>query len=41
VSVSALYRVTQHWSTRVTWNRVVTRYNRDADVIRAGIGYRF
>jgi hypothetical protein len=24
-----------------TGNRVVTRYNRDADVILAGIGYRF
>ena len=41
VSISASYRVTQHWSARVTWNRVVTRYSRDTDVILAGIGYRF
>jgi hypothetical protein len=41
VSVSASYRVTQHWSARVMWNRVVTRYSRDTDVILGGIGYRF
>jgi hypothetical protein len=41
VSISASYRVTQHWSARVIWNRVVTRYSRDTDVILAGIGYRF
>jgi hypothetical protein len=41
VSVSASYRVTQHWSARVTWNRVMTRYSRDTDVILGGIGYRF
>lgn len=41
VSVSASYRVTQHWAARVTWNRVVTRYSRDTDVILGGIGYRF
>jgi hypothetical protein len=41
VSVSASYRVTQHWSARVTWNRVVTRYSRDTDVIQGGVGYRF
>ncbi|WP_322104315.1 hypothetical protein [Paraburkholderia sp. J41] len=41
VSVSASYRLTQHWAARVTWNRVVTRYSRDTDVILGGIGYRF
>jgi hypothetical protein len=25
----------------VTWNRVVTRYSHDTDVILCGIGYRF
>ncbi len=24
-----------------TWNRMVTRYDRDADIIEAGIGMRF
>ena len=41
ISVSASYRLTQHWAARVTWNRVVTRYSRDTDVILGGIGYRF
>jgi hypothetical protein len=41
VSMSASYRLGQHWTTRVTWNRIVTRYNRDTDVILAGVGYRF
>lgn len=41
VSVSASYRFTPHWAARVTWNRVMTRYSRDTDVILGGIGYRF
>jgi hypothetical protein len=41
VSMSASYRVTQHWSARLTWNRVMTRYSRDTDVILAGVGCRF
>jgi hypothetical protein len=41
VSMSASYRITPRWSARVTWNRVMTRYSRDTDVILGGIGYRF
>lgn len=41
VSMSASYRLGKYWLTRLTWNRVVTRYDRDADVIEAGIGVRF
>lgn len=41
VSLSASYRLTQHWSARVTWDRVVTRYSRDTDVLLGGVGYRF
>jgi hypothetical protein len=41
VSLSASFRMTDHWSARVTWNRVVTRYSRDTDVLLGGIGYRF
>lgn len=41
VSMSASYRISRRWLTRITWNRVVTRYNRDTDVIQAGVGYRF
>ncbi|MFC0690604.1 hypothetical protein [Paraburkholderia humisilvae] len=41
VSLSASYRLSKHWLTRITWNRVVTRTSLDADMIQAGIGYRF
>ncbi|RKT13880.1 hypothetical protein B0G69_7091 [Paraburkholderia sp. RAU2J] len=41
MSMSASYRMTPHWSARVSWNRVMTRYSRDTDVILAGVGYRF
>ncbi|RKP49724.1 hypothetical protein [Pararobbsia silviterrae] len=41
VSISGTYRWTDHWDTRITWNRVVTHYNADTDVIVAGIGYRW
>lgn len=41
ISISGSYRFTDHWAARLTWNRVLTRYDRDTDVILAGIGYRF
>ncbi|WP_158940879.1 hypothetical protein [Burkholderia sp. S171] len=41
VSVSGSYRLTSHWAARVTWNRVVTRYSRDTDVLLGGVSYRF
>ncbi|ACR30162.1 Hypothetical protein bglu_1g30990 [Burkholderia glumae BGR1] len=41
VSISASYRLGRSWLTRLTWKRVVTRYDRDTDVIQAGLGYRF
>jgi hypothetical protein len=41
VSVTASYRLSKAWSARLTWNRVMTSYNRDTDVILGGIGYRF
>ncbi|MDE1181053.1 hypothetical protein [Paraburkholderia sp.] len=41
VSVSGSYRFSQHWAARVTWNRVVTRYSRDTDVLLGGLAYRF
>jgi hypothetical protein len=41
VSLSASYRLGKHWDTRLTWNRVVTRSSLDADLIQAGIGFRF
>lgn len=41
VSISGTYRFTNRLDARLTWNRVVTRYDRDTDVIFAGVGYRF
>jgi len=41
VTLSASYRLTPDWALRTSWNRIVTSYNRDTDVIMGGIGYRF
>ncbi|QYM78441.1 hypothetical protein K0B96_14225 [Horticoccus luteus] len=41
VSVTMGVRVTGPWLVRLTWDRVVTTYNRDADVFLAGIGYQW
>ncbi|MEK7875631.1 MAG: hypothetical protein AAB325_05545 [Pseudomonadota bacterium] len=41
VSLSARYRFTPQWHARVTWNRVLTDYDRDADVLLVGAGYTF
>lgn len=41
VTLTAAYRFTPNWSIRTSWNRVVTSYNRDTDVLMGGIGYRF
>jgi hypothetical protein len=41
ISMSASYRLSKRWLVRTTWNRVMTQYSRDTDVIQAGIGYRF
>lgn len=40
-TLTAGYRFNPHWSLRISWNRVVTNYDRDTDVILGGIGYRF
>ncbi|QBR01194.1 hypothetical protein E1956_28690 [Paraburkholderia pallida] len=41
VTIAGSYRFSQNWDARLEWNRVVTNYNRDTDVILAGIGYRW
>ena len=41
ISLTGSYRFTPHWSLRLSWNRVVTSYERDTDVILGGLGYRF
>jgi len=41
LALTGSYRLTPHWAVRATWNRVVTSYERDTDVILGGVGYRF
>ena len=41
VSLSARYRFTPQWHARVTWDRVLTDYHRDTDVLLIGAGYTF
>lgn len=41
IALTGSYRLTPHWSVRATWNRIVTSYARDTDVMLGGIGYRF
>jgi hypothetical protein len=41
-SVTASYRFSEsRWLARITWNRLATRYDRDVDMVLAGIGARF
>lgn len=40
-TMSVAYRFHPHWGTRVSWNRIITDYDRDADVWMAGVSYRF
>lgn len=41
VTLSGSYRIARQWALRVSWHRVVTDYDRDTDVMLAGLGYRF
>jgi hypothetical protein len=41
LTMSAGYNVTEHWTARVSWNRVMTTYDKDSDIYLAGVGYRF
>lgn len=41
LSLSARYRITPHWLARMSWNRVMTPYHRDTDVLLLGAGYAF
>jgi hypothetical protein len=41
VTLTASYRFDPHWFARLSWNRIVTGYDRDTDVILLGGGYRF
>ncbi|MFK0378904.1 hypothetical protein [Pandoraea sp. NPDC090278] len=41
LTMSAAYRFADHWVGRISWNRVVTGYDRDSDIFLAGVGYKF
>ena len=41
ITPTVSYRFGESWLVRLSWNRTVTNYNRDTDVILVGIGYRF
>lgn len=41
LTMSASYAFTKHWLARISWNRVMTSYDKDSDIYLGGIGYRF
>lgn len=41
LTMTAAYRFTTHWGTRFSWHRVITNYERDADVWLLGASYHF
>jgi hypothetical protein len=41
LTMTASYRFGRDWTGRLSWNRVVSSYDRDTDVIVFGVGYRF
>jgi hypothetical protein len=41
VTLTASMRFAPAWVGRFSWNRVVSRYDRDTDVLLLGLGYRF
>jgi hypothetical protein len=41
VTMSASYRFDPKWNARISWDRLVTTNNRDADILLGGVGYRF
>jgi len=40
-SITGSYRISQEWLIRATWDRIITKYDRDSDIFLGGIGYRF
>jgi hypothetical protein len=41
VTFSVGYNISERWLSRVSWNRVLSDYNRDTDIILLGLGYKF
>jgi hypothetical protein len=40
ISIMASYDLSERWLVRAIWDRVITNYNRDADIWRLGVGYK-
>lgn len=40
-TMTGVYRFDEKWGVRVSWNRVVSHYDRDSDVVMAGVSRRF
>lgn len=41
VTLTSSYQILPPWDIRVSWNRIITDYDNDTDVILGGIGYHF
>ena len=41
ITMTSSYQFIPPWDVRVSWDRVITDYNHDTDVILGGVGYRF
>jgi hypothetical protein len=41
VGMTVSWRLARAWAARLTWNRVASNYDRDSDILTAGIAYRF
>jgi hypothetical protein len=41
ISMRASWSLSEHWGVPATWNRVLTGYERDTDVLLVGLSYRF
>ena len=40
-TMTASYRIGRDWTARFSWNRVLSSYDRDTDIVLFGAGYRF
>jgi hypothetical protein len=41
VGTTASWRIAERWVTRIEWQRVASRNDRDSDIVLLGVGYRF
>lgn len=41
ITLTVSLRFAENWMGRASWNRVMSRYDRDTDVVLLGVGYRF